>query len=71
MKILTNESNYIELRHDDIIFLFSYTTLIAKLDINKNTLYTTDKFYSRTTTSHLNRFKDKYVYKNVIKCNLD
>ena len=71
MKIMTNESNYIELIHDSIIYLFSYTTLVAKLDTNTNTLYATSKYYSHTTSKHINRFKNKYAYKNLVKCNLE
>lgn len=71
MKIISNESNYIELMHDGIIYLFSYTTLVAELDTNTQTLYTTNIYYSNTTSKHVNRFKNKYAYKNLVKCNLE
>lgn len=71
MKIITNESNYIELMHDGIIYLFSYTTLVAKLDTNTNILYITNKYYSNTTSRHVNKFINKYTHKNLVKCNFE
>ena len=71
MRIIRNESNYIELIHDDIIYLFSYTTLVAKLDTSTNIIYTTNKYYSNTTSRHINKFINKYMYTNLVKCNLN
>lgn len=71
MKMITNETNYIELIHEDTMYLFSYTTLVAKLDTSTNIIYTTNKYYSRTTSKHINKFINKYMYTNLVKCNLD
>lgn len=65
MKVLTNESNYIELEHNGFIYLISYTTCVCKLKKDTKVLYQTNKYYSKTTSKHIDNFKNKHLYNDI------
>lgn len=65
MKVLTNESNYIELEDSKFIYLVSYTTCVCKLKKDTKTLYQAKTFYSKTTSKHINSFKNKHLYNDI------
>lgn len=65
MKVLKNESNYIELEDSRFIYLVSYTTCVCKLNKDTKVLYQTSKYYSRTTSKHINGFKNSHVYNDI------
>tara|TARA_R100001530_G_scaffold134594_1_gene109772 strand:+ start:488 stop:760 length:273 start_codon:yes stop_codon:yes gene_type:complete len=54
MKLRPVGSNQTELTINGITILFSYTTPVAILGIHGN--YKTEKWYSQTTTRHINKF---------------
>lgn len=60
MKILENKSNYIEIQLNNKIYLISYTTSVATYDTIKKTFKIAKKFYSMTTSKHINTFIKKY-----------
>lgn len=65
MKILKNESNYIELEDSKYIYLISYTTCVCKLNKNTKILYQDKQYYSRTTSKHINTFKENNNYNDI------
>ena len=65
MKILKNESNYIELEDSKYIYLISYTTCVCKLNKDSKTLYQDKEYYSRTTSKHISNFKNSHVYNDM------
>lgn len=65
MKILANQSNYIELEDSKFIYLVSYTTCVCKLNKNTKIIYQDKNFYSQTTKKHINLFKSKYLYHDI------
>lgn len=65
MKVLTNESNYIELEDSKFIYLISYTTCVCKLNKDTKVLYQINKYYSKTTSKHINSFKNKHTYNDI------
>lgn len=65
MKVLKNESNYIELEDSKFIYLISYTTCVCKLNKDTKILYQCKEFYSKTTSKHINMFKSKYLYNDI------
>lgn len=65
MKILKNESNYIELEDSRFIYLISYTTCVCKLNKDTKVLYQTSKYYSRTTSKHINEFKADHNFNDI------
>lgn len=65
MKVIKNESNYIELEDSRFIYLVSYTTCVCKLNKDTKVLYQSNKYYSRTTSKHINSFKDKHTYNDI------
>lgn len=65
MKILKNESNYIELEDSRYIYLISYTTCVCKLKKDTKILYQCKKYYSKTTSKHINSFKNKHLYSDI------
>ena len=69
MKLRPVGSNQTELTINGITILFSYTTPVAILGLGGN--YKTEKWYSQTTTRHINSFfkgleKPKEISQNVI-----
>lgn len=60
MEVLENKSNYIEIKLKDNIYLISYTTNVAKYNTIKKTFQVAKKFYSKTTSKHINEFIKKY-----------
>lgn len=66
MKILKNESNYIELEDSRFIYLISYTTCVCKLSKDTNILYQNKEYYSKTTSRHINSFKNKHLYNDIM-----
>jgi len=54
MKLRPVGSNQTELTINGITILFSYTTPVAILGLGGN--YKTEKWYSQTTTRHINKF---------------
>ena len=65
MKILKNESNYIELEDSKFIYLISYTTCVCKLSKDTKVLYQTKKYYSKTTSKHISSFKNNQLYNDI------
>lgn len=65
MKVLKNESNYIELEDSKYIYLISYTTCVCKLNKDTKVLYQTNKYYSKTTSKHITSFKNSHVYNDI------
>lgn len=65
MKVIKNESNYIELEDSKFIYLISYTTCVCKLNKDTKVLYQTKQYYSRTTLKHITNFKNTYIYNNI------
>lgn len=65
MKVLTNESNYIELESNKFIYLVSYTTCVCKLKKDNKVLYQCKKYYSKTTSKHINNFKNTHEYNDI------
>lgn len=65
MKVIKNESNYIELEDSKFIYLISYTTCVCKLNKDTKVLYQTNKYYSRTTSKHITSFKNSNVYNDI------
>lgn len=65
MKILKNESNYIELEDSKFIYLISYTTCVCKLNKDTKVLYQDKEYYSRTTSKHINMFKNEHIYNDI------
>lgn len=65
MKVLKNESNYIELEDSKYIYLISYTTCVCKLHKDTKVLYQTNKYYSKTTSKHITSFKNSHVYNDI------
>ena len=65
MKILKNESNYIELEDSNYIYLISYTTCVCKLNKDTKVLYQSKKYYSKTTSKHISNFKNKHIYNEI------
>ena len=65
MKILKNESNYIELEDSKYIYLISYTTCVCKLNKDTKVLYQTKTYYSKTTSMHITNFKNSHVYNDI------
>ena len=69
MKLSPVGSNQTELTINGITVLFSYQTPVAILGLGGN--YKTDKYYSKTTSRHINSFfkgleKPKEIPQNVI-----
>ena len=54
MKLRPVGSNQTELTINGIIILFSYQTPVAVIGLHGN--YKTDKYWSKTTTRHINSF---------------
>lgn len=50
-------NNQVVITKDSKSYFFSYTTLIAILDLNTGCLFENEKKYSKTTSNHLNNFK--------------
>ena len=68
MNIKNNENNVCYINLKNSIILVSYTTIIAVYDREQNKVLKTDRFYSRTTSKHFNRFMEYYGFsKNDIK----
>ena len=65
MKILKNESNYIELEDSRFIYLISYTTCVCKLNKDTKVLYQSNRYYSKTTSKHITNFKNKHPYNDI------
>ena len=65
MKVLKNNSNYIELEDSRFIYLISYTTCVCKLNKDTKVLYQNKTYYSRTTSKHINYFKNSYIYNDI------
>ena len=65
MKVIKNESNYIELEDSRFIYLVSYTTCVCKLNKDTNVLYQDNKYYSRTTSKHINEFKTCHNFNDI------
>lgn len=65
MKVLKNESNYIELEDSKFIYLISYTTCVAKINKDTKVLYQNKHYYSRTTSKHINSFKNIHAYNDI------
>ena len=66
MKVLKNESNYIELEDSKFIYLISYTTCVCKLNKDTKVLYQSKKYYARTTSKHITNFKNSYIYNDIM-----
>ena len=66
MKVIKNESNYIELEDSRFIYLISYTTCVCKLNKDTKILYQSNRYYSKTTSKHINMFKNKHPYNEII-----
>lgn len=56
MKIKRIDTNQTELDLGANIVLFSYDTPVAYYSIMDNRYFVTDKWYSKTTTKHINAF---------------
>ena len=41
---------------DGVRVLFSYKTPVAVIDMNTGTVFVTEKYWSRTTSKHINRW---------------
>ena len=54
MKLNPIKSNMTELELNDKVILFSYKTPVAICDYSN--IYKTDKYYSQTTTKHINQW---------------
>lgn len=70
-KLRTLQNNQTILENDKTIKFFSYNTLIATINKNKqndNIQFTNDWDYSKTTTKYLYQFLNEY--KNQIACNI-
>ena len=65
MKVIKNESNYIELEDSRCIYLVSYTTCVCKLHKDTKVLYQTNKYYSKTTSKHISNFKNQHGYNDI------
>lgn len=65
MKVLKNNSNYIELEDNKFIYLISYTTCVCKLKKNGNILYQDKQYYSRTTSKHITEFKASHKINDI------
>lgn len=65
MKVLKNESNYIELEDSKSIYLISYKTCVCKLNKDTKILYQNNQCYSRTTNKHINTFKQNYNFNDI------
>lgn len=60
MKVIENTSNYIEIELNNKIYLISYTTKVAIYNKSTKVIKTTKRFYSKTTSKHINKFINKY-----------
>lgn len=70
-KLRTIQNNQTILENDKTIKFFSYNTLIATINKNKqndNLQFTSKWDYSKTTTKYLYQFLE--MYKNQIACNI-
>ena len=56
-----------EVRYGLYIILVSYETPVAYIDAATSTAYKTKKWYSATTTRHINKFLGLYGYDDAIK----
>lgn len=65
MKVLKNESNYVEIENSKFIYLISYTTCVCKLNKDTRVLYQDKNKYSQTTSKHINLFKNSYSYNDI------
>ena len=65
MKVLKNESNYIELEDSKYIYLISYTTCVCKLNKETKVLYQDKEYYSKTTLKHITSFKNSHIYNEI------
>ena len=65
MKIIKNESNYIELEDSRYIYLVSYTTCVCKLNKDTKVLYQDKTDYSKTTSKHISSFKNQHRYNDI------
>lgn len=65
MKVIKNESNYIELENSKFIYLISYKACVCKLNKDTKVLYQNKKYYSRTTSKHINSFKSTHAYNDI------
>ena len=65
MKVLKNESNYIELENSKFIYLISYKTCVCKLNKNNKILYQDKNRYSCTTNKHIDKVKSSYNYGDI------
>lgn len=65
MRVLKNESNYIELDDNKFIYLISYKTCVCKLNKDTKVLYQDKNFYSQTTSKHINKFKQNHTFNDI------
>jgi hypothetical protein len=65
MRISKQESNYTEIEIGDNIVLFSYTTPVAILNMQQNWTRVTDTKWSKTTSTHINKFKNRFGIESV------
>ena len=65
MKVLKNNSNYIELEDSKFIYLISYTTCVCKLNKDTKVLYQDKEYYSKTTSKHINEFKTCHNFNDI------
>lgn len=57
MTILTHENKYIEIKHDGILYLASYDSIVAAYDSENETLTLGKAWdYSATTMKHIYKF---------------
>lgn len=65
MKVLKNESNYVEIENSKFIYLISYTTCVCKLNKDTRVLYQDKHRYSQTTSKHISKFKQNHNYYDI------
>lgn len=62
MKLQQKGSNQTELTLNDWYVLFSYQTPVVAIRRSTDTLYVTEKHWSRTTSRHINKYLADFNY---------
>lgn len=62
MELTQHGSNQTELKLNDWYVFFSYKTPVVAIDRCNDTVYVTEKKWSRTTSRHINNYLKTLVY---------
>lgn len=71
MKLTHLGANMTELNMGKFTVFYSYNTPVAYMDNTNGKRYRTDKFWSKTTTRHLNFWLDRGYYETKTQAEID